>query len=155
MGWRERDWAKLTDSELAALYGVRRQTAVAAAEPPESTPHAVSLRTFVWGAIGALTLGTAAFAYTQMPRDRMQGPGITPSSIHGTTLAPGNPFGPGAVCTEMEYVTPSGWQCDLVDMNVAHVPVIQATPYNGQCGHLKVVDARWACIDPMPTGTSS
>ena len=55
----------------------------------------------------------------------------------------------------MEYVTASGWQCDLVDMNVAHVPVIQPTAYNGECGHLKVVDARWACIDPMPTGMTS
>ncbi|HEY3542255.1 MAG TPA: hypothetical protein VGK79_06910 [Gaiellaceae bacterium] len=111
-------------------------------QSPEPTPRAVSLRAFVWTAIGALTLATAGFAYSQLPRDRVEGP-------------PGNPFGPGAVCTETEYVTGSGWQCDIVDMDVAHVPVIAATPYNGQCAHLKVVDASWACIAALPAAATS
>jgi hypothetical protein len=58
VGWRDREWAKLDDDELRALYGV--EGAVASGR----TGHA---RAVVWGAVAVLALAVAGFGATLLP----------------------------------------------------------------------------------------
>jgi hypothetical protein len=137
VGWRERDWAKLRDEELEALYGFRRPA------PPRRT---VSTRMVVWPVVGIVTTAFFTFAFLHRETAPPAQPTVErPSAVYGYVWNDG-PLGRGAVCQELELVPGTGWRCDAAVVNIDNVPVIRPTEYGGPCGHLKVDDA--ACVAP-------
>ena len=100
MGWQDRDWAKLHDEELDALYGFRK---------PASRPG-LSMRKVVWTSVAALTIAVAGFAYTQRPQ--------TPRPVYGVQTQhdilygdPTEQAGILGVCTEYVADTRGAWSC--------------------------------------------
>jgi hypothetical protein len=139
MGWRERDWAKLREDELEALYSFRRPT-------PSRT---LSTRRVVWTATAALSAAVFGFGWTQRevpPKPPASPP--APSAMFGIA-AHESMFGDG-VCTELLFIE-GRWLCSTIELNNNHVPVIRATPYDGPCSHLKVDGSHWVCLQARPT----
>jgi hypothetical protein len=139
MGWRERDWAKLRNSELEALCGFRRPS-----PQRRSSRHTVALMAVAI----AVVVGVGYSALREGPQDA---PTHTPAIIYGApvTLA-GNP----TACTELAFnVARRGWTCLTFSFNIEHAPVRRAESYDGECPHL-VADqqlGRWLCAGKTPT----
>jgi len=144
VGWQDRDWAKLGDAELEALYGTRR---------PRATPArrwGRWKRSIVWPATALLVLAVARFAYTQRAIPSPFAP--TPKVLYGTraTLA-----GQPGVCTEFTADTSGRWTCadlQLLTLAYADAQVIPATPYSGPCTDLRADqdEGRWICLADTP-----
>jgi hypothetical protein len=138
VGWQQRDWAKFEDGELQELYGVVHRVA----------PR----RGAFWAVIVSLLLTVLGVGWVLRPQpEAVRGAGITPSALYGTIIPEGSTLGPAGVCQELE-LTDGAWRCDTVAVNLANVPVLRATPYNGPCTHLRGVGGRWACLSVTPGG---
>ena len=141
MGWRGRDWAKLSESELEALYGFRRPT-----------PHRRSTLRVVVGTAVAVAV-VAVVAYAALHQRPQAASTQTPSIIYGAPVTfDGNP----SACTELAFnVARRGWACLALPINIEHARVRRAERYHGECAHL-VADqqlGRWLCASktPLPT----
>jgi hypothetical protein len=136
LGWQQRDWAKLDDGELEELYGVQPRVGI----------H----RGAFWAVIVSLLLTVLGVGWALRPQPAsLSGVGITPSALYGMVIPEGSSLGPPGVCQELELAA-GAWRCDDIAVNLANVPVIGATPYNGPCTHLQVVGTRWACLTATP-----
>ena len=142
MGWRERDWAKLDDDELRALYGVERRAVAAPAaavrRPPPYLLRRVSPRMIVWSLVGSLV---AAFALA-LPGMRHR---LAPAS-GGPAVLYGVP-GTLGVCTEEEVVV-GQWRCMAWTVNADHLPVVTPRSYVGACAHARADQdsGAWVCV---------
>jgi hypothetical protein len=149
VGWQDRDWAKLRDDELDALYGFR--------QPPSG--RSLSTRRVVWGATAVLVVAVFGFAYTQMPHAHGPVYGVivpSPDVIYGQPTELSGELG---VCTEMSTDASGSWQCISIDLNTRHLRVAPAAPYDGPCAHLSAdqTSGRWVCLSdhPVPTPAPS
>lgn len=138
MGWQDRDYARLNDDELDELYRVRR--------------GGTSERRVVWPLLAVAATAVLGFGYHE--RGVVTG-GVAgavndaPPVLFGTLVKTG-PLS-GNVCTELEYLSVSrSWRCDVYLVNATHAPVYPATPYNGECAHLKVQGRDWVCLSAVP-----
>jgi hypothetical protein len=154
VGWRDRDWAKFTDDEWSALYGVRRRD-----RAPEGgdvvLPGYDRVRLAVWCAVAASVLGVAILAYSGRPSGANGGSSARadPVVLYGVADSARQGVGPGGlrmVCTE-EALEPAagGWTCLAETDNVNNVPVIAPHPYDGQCKHVVADQSRgvWLCLN--------
>jgi hypothetical protein len=146
VGWQDRDWAKLRDEELEALYGFRKPAA----------GRTVSHRKIVWSTVAVLVVAVFGFASTQMPHANAPGYGVNepePDVIYG---APTELTGQLGVCTDMSVDLSGTWQCISVDLNTRHLRVARPAPYDGPCGHLSAdqTTGRWVCVSARPDGTA-
>lgn len=138
MGWQDRDWAKLREDELEALYSFRKPT----------PPRTMSTRRVVWTLVAIASTAVFGFGWTQRTVIPAVPPAPPPpSAIFGFTTH-SELFGDG-VCVELLLVG-GRWLCGSIDLNASNVPVIRATPYNGPCSHLKVDGSRWVCVEAGP-----
>jgi len=146
MGWQDRDWAKLGDEELDAMYGFRK--------PPSDGGGTDSPRRVVWTVVGVLVLAVAGFAYLQLPHTAAPGYGVTPAQPDVIYGQPTEQSGVLGVCTEYE-VAGTSWRCDVVDLNASHLRVAHAAPFDGPRTHMSVdqTTGRWVCISVRPAGT--
>jgi hypothetical protein len=146
VGWQDRDWARLRDDELDALYGFRK---------PPSGGRGVSTRWVVWGAVAAAVIAVSGFGYTQVPRTPPVNGVVNsgPDVIYGQPTAQGGLLG---VCTEMSVDVTGIWRCTSIALNTGHTRVARAAPYDGPCAHLSAdqTTGRWVCISARPDGTA-
>jgi hypothetical protein len=146
VGWQDRDWAKLRDDELAALYSFRKSSR------PE--PRS-SIRTIVWSGVVLLALAVAGFAYSQLPQSAIgsHAPALPPAVVYGEL---GTFFGESGACTEFELLATGSWRCDTFQPDdgpaLLHTRFARAAPYDGPCTHLKVdqTSAHWVCLSIAP-----
>ncbi len=144
MGWQERDWAKLTDSELEALYGVVRPAATNV------------LRVRIWSGLAVLVFAVGGFAYTQRPAPTWAPQQATQViGIQGTNrnIPADYPGGTNTACTEEAYTAAEHrWACLSWAVDSRQLPIVKPAPYVGACTHL-VADrnqARWTCLGGGP-----
>ena len=135
MSWRDRDYARLRQDELAELYGYR----------PPARGRAVSTRVVVWTLTTFVCVLFFAFVLTHRESGMP-----APPPVDAPTLLYGDAVGADAVCTEYQYFQGQGWLCTVATVNSAHLPVYPAARYRGPCAHLRVVDRSWACLDTQP-----
>ena len=144
MGWQNRDWARLSEDELEALYGV---------EPRRRT---LPVRRLVWGAVAVLCAAVGAFGWTQREQAPPPLPAAPPDVVYGDEVGPLN------ACTEYELDAAGTWRCTIVTQNAPGTRISRAAPYDGPCAHLRAdqTDGRWTCVStraaapPAPSGTS-
>ena len=139
MGWQDRDWAKLDERELGALYG-------GGGNPTPGGPSTV-VRTLMWGAI--VLVAALAGVYILSRPSVSSGP-ERPVHVYGHAIVfAGLP----SVCTEIAYNTAlSGWVCDRVQDNTDGLPVIEPAPYEGPCTDAVADQAagHWVCQGNTP-----
>jgi hypothetical protein len=139
VGWQDRDWARLRDEELEALYGFRK--------PADG--RTLSTRKVVWTSTLVLTLAVFGFAYTQMPHSPRPAY-VQPQQdvLYGDQTVLG-------ICTEYVADTTGRWQCTSIELNTNHLPVARARPFDGRCAHLTVDETmgRWLCVSDRPAET--
>jgi hypothetical protein len=160
MGWHDRDWAKLNDEELEALYGM----------PRVHTTTTGRQRFWIGMALFLMTAG--GFAYTHResaPASRLTAQPVVLFGIRGTntTVPAATPSGADTVCTEEAFdASADQWSCLVWALNPTGLPVVQPAPYRGPCTHLAAATtvARWNCLGtetfapgqlPPAYGTSS
>ena len=142
MGWESRDWARLSEEELEALYGVERK-------------RSLPTRSVVWSALAILTATVAVFGWTQ----RTAAPPATPAPpdvVYGDALGPLN------ACIEYELDAAGTWHCTSISQNAPGTRIARAAPYDGPCAHLRAdqTDGRWTCVSaraavpPAPSAPS-
>lgn len=138
MGWQDRDYAKLREDELEALYSFRKPT----------PPRTLSTRRVVWTLVAIASTAVFGFGWTQrqVPPPAQQAT-PAPSALYGIAMHD-DTFGEG-VCTDLVF-RDGLWRCNSIEFNVRNVPVIRATPYNGPCGHLTINGSHWVCVEAGP-----
>jgi len=145
MGWQDRDWAKLTDSEREAIYGFRLRPAQ---QPADRT------RWVVWTAVALLTVAVFGLALA-VRHGATSFAGPQASVIRGIQGSAGSEAG---VCTEQAVDRRSGqWGCVAWLLNERHLPVLAPRAYQGPCAHLLAdqTTGAWTCLSgvPPPAGT--
>jgi len=154
VGWQDRDWAKLDDSEREAIYGLPR--------PPGPIDRT---RVLVWTgmtvlAVAVLALAIAAHRHALHRASLAVAP--QPSVIHGirgtqdtADFAPG---GRNTVCTEEAVDRRSGrWACVAWVLNENDLPVLAPQAYRGRCGHMFAdqTTGAWTCLSRVPPPAGS
>jgi hypothetical protein len=149
MGWQDRDWAKLNDSELEAIYGLSRR--------PSPIDRA---RVIVWTGIAILTVAVSALAIVargEAPHGGSFAVAPQPSVIHGIRGAEdAADFAPGGrktVCTEEGIDRRSGrWVCMVWLLNENDLPVLAPSLYRGPCAHVLAdqTSGAWTCLSGVP-----
>jgi hypothetical protein len=143
MGWQDRDWAKLRDDELDAIYAFRK------------SPATRSLRALVWAALGVATLAVVGFALYERPHRKVFAVDEARSAVRfgdrgtSTAVAPTAPGGVDTVCVEKAEQADGSWLClDAWVIDQYSPPVAEAHPYPGACTHERVDESagRWLCV---------
>jgi len=156
VGWRDRDWARLSDDELKALYGVQRREPAAHGDetPAGGAPRrTVSTRQVSWTLVVIACVAVAGLAYAAGPSSSPLSPDVAPLQRGVVYGAPLTFAGTPTACTEIAYNTAfDGWSCLQIDANTEHLPVVQPPSYQGPCAHLVVDEARdrWECLGSVP-----
>jgi hypothetical protein len=129
VGWQDRDYARLHDEELNAIYHFRRQRG----------------SQVVGMVLGCIVVAVGGFWWTQRhPHSALYG-SVVPSGPHA-----------GSVCTEVEATDANGeWRCDTYVPNLVHAKVYPALPYRGACSHMKVAGRIWVCLTPATAGANT
>jgi len=136
VGWRDRDYARLREEELEALYGFRTP----------SRPRTISARQVVWTSVGVLGVAVLGFGLTQ--RQHPARPLPQPSVLYGQPVA-----GQEGACTDLQLDASGQWACGEYTGTIEHLPVVTPAPYDGPCTHL-VADqsrGRWVCLSSRQT----
>ena len=138
VGWRERDYARLREEELEALYGFRTP----------SRPRRTSTRQVVWVSVGALSVAVLGFGLTQ--RQHPPRPVPQPSVLYGQPVQFADEDG---ACVDYELDAYGHWACGEFDGNMQHLPVITPPQYEGPCTHLLADQSRgrWVCLSSRQT----
>jgi hypothetical protein len=139
VGWQDRDWAKLDERELGALYG--------GGSAPKPGRRSTVSHTLIWCGI-VLVAALAGVYILSRPSTSPSVDGPTRVYGHSITFA-----GVPSVCTEIAYNTEAhGWVCNLIQSNLAHLPVIEPVPYDGSCADAVAdqTDGHWVCHSTTP-----
>lgn len=162
MGWQDRDWAKLTEDELRALYDVRHVEPAPSATSVLRQP--VTKRSVVWACVGvaiAMTLMLAS-SLTRRPAPVRQ-PYVPPARavLYGEPSVLGDGLGHPMACTDEELVD-SAWHCVVWSLDTTNATIVRPQPYSGSCAHVRADQdlGRWVCLGdvqspPLPTGDSA
>lgn len=148
MGWQDRDWAKLNEQELGALYGART---------PQAGKRSINVARWVaWSGIAALTVAVAGWAVThRIPRETPLPAVVTPAPdvIYGQPIVFAGVL---TACTEYSADTSGTLQCTSIDANPRHVRVARAAPYDGPCADLSAdqTTGRWVCLSVRSAGAA-
>jgi hypothetical protein len=164
VGWQDRDWAKLNDAELEALYGVTRRppaSSSGATLPPTTrsyrVPHVRTTTTGrqrFWIGMAFFLVSAGGFAYTHRETAPVSSLTAQPTVLFGirgtnTSVPAGTPGGADTVCTEEAFnASANQWSCLVWALNPSGLQVVQPTPYRGPCTHLAAATtvARWNCL---------
>lgn len=168
MGWQDRDWAKLSDDELEALYGVQRRQAAPSSGttlPPTTPVSRLRVQTTTtgrqrfWIGMTLFLVVAGGFAYTHRETapasaSPAASPAAEPTVLYGmrgtsTTVPSQTPGAVDTVCTEEEFdAKTQSWFCVAWTLNPRGLPVVLPAPYRGPCTHLvaATTEARWTCL---------
>jgi hypothetical protein len=145
MSWRDRDWAKLTEDEVSAIYGGGRPAALPAASvvPKRTAGLAVAVAISAVGTLVGVThpwhVRTSVGA---VPPPPIYGIAVTFAGAPGTCVA-------AAFNTATQH-----WICTSIRQNTDRTaPVtLHAAPYPGPCAEIEddQSSGRWRCDNPQP-----